>query len=109
MAESPFPLPSLGLLVPPLRMMSAVMWQVVRQGNTKHYGKLEEFVSMVTEVVPELLSNRQRWLLILALRGRVRDSQLISGIFLLLKSLGVKSVKKINVMYSVHSESIQTP
>nr|XP_046216567.1 zinc finger protein ZFMSA12A-like isoform X1 [Oncorhynchus gorbuscha] len=79
MAESPFPLPSLGLLVPPLRMMSAVMWQVVRQGNTKHYGKLEEFVSMVTEVVPELLSNRQRWLLILALRGRVTLELIRSG------------------------------
>ncbi|XP_014043023.1 zinc finger protein ZFMSA12A isoform X1 [Salmo salar] len=79
MAESPFPLPSLGLLVPPLRMMSAVMWQVVRQGNTKHYGKLEEFVSMVTEVVPELLSNRQRWLLILALRGRVTLELFRSG------------------------------
>ncbi|KAK6302218.1 hypothetical protein J4Q44_G00265730 [Coregonus suidteri] len=77
--ETPFPLPSLGLLVPPLRMMSAVMWQVVRQGNTKHYGKLEEFVSMVTEVVPELLSNRQRWLLTLALRGRVTLELFRSG------------------------------
>jgi hypothetical protein len=73
LAEPPFPLLSLGVLVPPLRMMSALMWQVVRLGNISQYGKLEEFVSMVTEAVPDLLSNRQRWLLTLALRGRVRD------------------------------------
>ncbi|KAJ8011027.1 hypothetical protein DPEC_G00053930 [Dallia pectoralis] len=77
--ESLFPIPSLGFLVPPLRMMSAFMWQVVRQGNTKHYGKLEEFVSMVTEEVPELLNNRQRCLLILALRGQVTLKLLLSG------------------------------
>ncbi|XP_071216752.1 zinc finger protein ZFP2-like isoform X3 [Salvelinus alpinus] len=79
MAESPFPLLSLGVLVPPLRMMSALMWQVVRQGNINQYGKLEEFVSMVTEAVPDLLSNRQRWLLTLALRGRVSLQLLGSG------------------------------
>ncbi|XP_038860377.1 zinc finger protein ZFMSA12A-like isoform X2 [Salvelinus namaycush] len=77
--ESPFPLLSLGVLVPPLRMMSALMWQVVRQGNINQYGKLEEFVSMVTEAVPDLLSNRQRWLLTLALRGRVSLQLLGSG------------------------------
>ncbi|XP_013996953.1 zinc finger protein ZFMSA12A isoform X1 [Salmo salar] len=77
--ESPFPLLSLGVLVPPLRMMSALMWQVVRQGNINQYGKLEEFVSMVTEAVPYLLSNRQRWLLTLALRGRVSLQLLGSG------------------------------
>ncbi|KAL0966994.1 hypothetical protein UPYG_G00303190 [Umbra pygmaea] len=79
MAESFFSLPSLGFLIPPLRVMSAVMWQVVRQGKTKHYGKLEEFVSMVTQEVPELLSNRERWLLMLALKGRVTLELLRSG------------------------------
>ncbi|XP_036842639.1 zinc finger and BTB domain-containing protein 17 isoform X4 [Oncorhynchus mykiss] len=77
--EPPFPLLSLGVLVPPLRMMSALMWQVVRLGNISQYGKLEEFVSMVTEAVPDLLSNRQRWLLTLALRGRVSLQLLGSG------------------------------
>nr|XP_029507543.1 zinc finger protein 37-like [Oncorhynchus nerka] len=60
-------------------MMSALMWQVVRLGNISQYGKLEEFVSMVTEAVPDLLSNRQRWLLTLALRGRVSLQLLGSG------------------------------
>uniref|UniRef100_A0A3P8ZYL9 C2H2-type domain-containing protein n=1 Tax=Esox lucius TaxID=8010 RepID=A0A3P8ZYL9_ESOLU len=77
--ESLFPLPSLGFLIPPLRMMSAVLWQVVHHGNTKHYGKLEEFVSMVTEVVPELLNNKQKCLLILALKGRMTLQLLRSG------------------------------
>ncbi|XP_034147237.1 zinc finger protein 624-like isoform X2 [Esox lucius] len=77
--EPHFPFPSLAFLVPPLRMMSAFMWRVVHQGNTKHYGKLEEFVSMVTEEVPELLNNKQKCLLILALRGRMTLQLLRSG------------------------------
>ncbi|XP_028283318.1 zinc finger protein 236-like [Parambassis ranga] len=64
------PLSSLALLVPPLRLMSAVMWEVVRQRNIKHYGKLEEFVSMVTDAVPELMSKREGRLLSLGLRAR---------------------------------------
>ncbi|XP_036375945.1 zinc finger protein 271-like [Megalops cyprinoides] len=38
-----------------------------------HYGKLEEFVTLVTEAVPELLSYRQRNHLILAIRARSSD------------------------------------
>ncbi|XP_071758273.1 uncharacterized protein LOC139913992 [Centroberyx gerrardi] len=68
--EFSVPLSSLGLLVPPLRLMSAVMWEVVRQRNIKHYGKLEEFVSMVTDAVPELMSKREGRLLSLGLRAR---------------------------------------
>jgi hypothetical protein len=37
------------------------------------YGMLEEFVTMVTEMVPELLNIRQRAQLILGLRARVRE------------------------------------
>lgn len=51
--------------------MSAVMWEVVQQRNIKHYGKLEEFVSMVTDAVPELMSKREGRLLSLGLRARV--------------------------------------
>ncbi|KAG7487262.1 hypothetical protein MATL_G00021380 [Megalops atlanticus] len=46
------------------------MWQVVQQRDIMHYGKLEEFVTLVTEAVPDLLSYRQRSHLILALRAR---------------------------------------
>uniref|UniRef100_A0A4W5Q6A7 Uncharacterized protein n=1 Tax=Hucho hucho TaxID=62062 RepID=A0A4W5Q6A7_9TELE len=61
-------LSSLRLLAPPLRLMSAFLWQVAQQHTVKHYGKLEEFVTLVTEVVPELLSSRQRTQLLLGLR-----------------------------------------
>uniref|UniRef100_A0A3Q3X6W0 C2H2-type domain-containing protein n=1 Tax=Mola mola TaxID=94237 RepID=A0A3Q3X6W0_MOLML len=70
------PLSSLALLVPPLRLMSAVMWEVVRQRNIKQYGKLEEFVSTVTDAVPELMSKREGRLLSLGLRARVRLNML---------------------------------
>ncbi|KAL0973270.1 hypothetical protein UPYG_G00201260 [Umbra pygmaea] len=65
------PLPSLRLLAPPLRLMSAFMWQVSQQNNVKHYGKLEEFVTLVTEIVPEVLSSRQRTNLLLGLRAKM--------------------------------------
>ncbi|KAM9327502.1 uncharacterized protein KZ484_018984 [Pholidichthys leucotaenia] len=65
------PLSSLHLLVPPLRLLTAAMWQVARHRNLKHYGMLEDFVSMVTEAVPQLLTDRQRSLLLLALRAKM--------------------------------------
>ena len=37
------------------------------------YGMLEEFVSMVTDLVPELLSTEQKTQLLLGLRARVRN------------------------------------
>uniref|UniRef100_A0A669E9W3 C2H2-type domain-containing protein n=2 Tax=Oreochromis TaxID=8139 RepID=A0A669E9W3_ORENI len=46
------------------------MWQVARHEMVKHYGMLEDFVSLVTEAVPQLLTDRQRCLLLLALRTR---------------------------------------
>ncbi|KAJ8397465.1 hypothetical protein AAFF_G00437410 [Aldrovandia affinis] len=49
------------------------MWQVVQQQDVLHYGKLEEFVSLVMETVPELLSDRQRTELTVGLRVRVRE------------------------------------
>ncbi|KAG9332005.1 hypothetical protein JZ751_016281, partial [Albula glossodonta] len=68
-------LSSLHLLVPPLQLISAAMWQVVQQQDMVHYGKLEEFVSLVMETVPELLSDRQRTQLTVGLRERVREER----------------------------------
>ncbi|KAJ7984772.1 hypothetical protein DPEC_G00358250 [Dallia pectoralis] len=65
------PLPSLRLLVPPLRLVSAAIWQTVQQRHVMGYGMLEEFVTMVTEMVPELMNLRQRAQLILGLRARL--------------------------------------
>uniref|UniRef100_A0A4W5L7L0 C2H2-type domain-containing protein n=1 Tax=Hucho hucho TaxID=62062 RepID=A0A4W5L7L0_9TELE len=49
------------------------MWQVVQRRDVHDYGMLEEFVTTVTEIVPELLSCSQRAQLILGLQARVRD------------------------------------
>uniref|UniRef100_A0A3Q0T1W9 C2H2-type domain-containing protein n=1 Tax=Amphilophus citrinellus TaxID=61819 RepID=A0A3Q0T1W9_AMPCI len=44
------------------------------------YGMLEEFVSMVTDIVPELLTSRQRAELSLGLRAQVRLSASANGV-----------------------------
>nr|XP_020469342.1 zinc finger protein 585A-like [Monopterus albus] len=69
--ESPLLLPSLRLFIPPLRLVSAAMWQVVHSGSVEDYGLVEEFISTVTEIVPELLNADQKAQLLLALRSRV--------------------------------------
>lgn len=72
-AGSPLPPASLKLLVPPVRLMSAFMWKVVqRDGSVMQYDKLLDFISLVTEMVPELLSPRQKAELMLGLRAKVR-------------------------------------
>ncbi|KAK2857205.1 hypothetical protein Q5P01_005940 [Channa striata] len=70
------PLSSLHLLVPPLRLLTAAMWQVIQQQSMKHYGMLEDFVSLATEAVPQLLTERQTSLLLLALRAKATLSDL---------------------------------
>lgn len=72
--DSALPLSSLRLLVPPLRVMSAVMWKVVRLRNIKLYGKVEEFLSLVTEAIPDILTEKQMRLLTLGLRAKVKDT-----------------------------------
>uniref|UniRef100_UPI003AAA5282 uncharacterized protein n=1 Tax=Centroberyx gerrardi TaxID=166262 RepID=UPI003AAA5282 len=67
---SPLPLPSLRLLVPPLQLMTASMWQVVKQQDVMNYWKVAEFVSLVMEMVPELLMYKHRTQLDLGLRAR---------------------------------------
>lgn len=71
-ADPSIPLSALRLLVPPIRLVSAAIWQTVEHKIVSDYGLLEEFVFMVTEIVPQLLSMRQRAELILGLRARVR-------------------------------------
>ncbi|XP_074521103.1 uncharacterized protein LOC141786247 isoform X2 [Halichoeres trimaculatus] len=68
---STLPLSSLRLFVPPLRLLTAALWQVAEQQSVKHYGMLEDFVSLVTEAIPQLLTDRQKSLLLLGLRAKV--------------------------------------
>ncbi|XP_026229362.1 zinc finger protein ZFMSA12A-like [Anabas testudineus] len=76
--EGVLPLSSLRLLVPPLRVMSAVMWKVVHQRNIAHYGKVEEFVSLVAEAIPGIFANKQMRLLTLGLRAKMTLQMLCS-------------------------------
>lgn len=57
-------------LVPPARLISAAIWQMIQQ-DVPNYGLLEEFVSQVTETLPDLLSYRQKTQLTMGLRARV--------------------------------------
>ncbi|XP_062373588.1 zinc finger protein 324A-like [Sardina pilchardus] len=66
----PLPLPSLRLLVPPFRLLSACMWHVAKYRKVSHYSKLEEFVTLVAEAVPSLLSCHRSAELILRLKTK---------------------------------------
>nr|XP_046263585.1 zinc finger protein ZFMSA12A isoform X2 [Scatophagus argus] len=83
-------------------MMSAVMWKVVHLRNIKHYGKVEEFVSLVTEAIPDILTDRQMRLLTLGLRAKMtlqilssEQSEDLGGIKTLLNSLRPSSPKQV--------------
>ncbi|KAM4711757.1 uncharacterized protein FYW61_020872 isoform 2-T2 [Anableps anableps] len=65
------PLSSLRLLIPPLRLLSAAMWQVAQRRDVLDYEMLGEFVTLVTDTVPDLLSAKQRGKLLLRLRAKV--------------------------------------
>lgn len=79
-AGNDLPVQYLRLLAPPLQLLSAAVWQVVQQGLVDHYGMLEEFVTMVTELVPELMSYSQKAQLIMGLRARVSSSHGFSSV-----------------------------
>lgn len=65
------PLSSLRLLVPPLQLVSAALWEVVRQGAVTYFGLLEDFVGAVLQTVPELLPRTERAQLLVGLRAKV--------------------------------------
>lgn len=67
-----------------------MMWEVVRQRNIKHYGKLEEFVSMVTDAVPELMSKREGILLSLGLRARVSVLKFIDPTMYIMRTIQIR-------------------
>ncbi|XP_064787539.1 uncharacterized protein LOC135510489 isoform X1 [Oncorhynchus masou masou] len=62
---------SLRLLAPPIRLVSAAMWKVMKQRDVMHYGTLEEFVTSCCETVPGLLTSRHQAKLALGLRSRL--------------------------------------
>lgn len=69
--EASLPFAALQLLAPPVRVVSAALWKVMKQRDVMQYGVLEEFVTSACETVPGLLTVRHQGKLALGLRGRV--------------------------------------
>ncbi|XP_028284619.1 TERF1-interacting nuclear factor 2 [Parambassis ranga] len=65
------PFAALQLLAPPVRLVSAALWKVLKQKDVMQYGILEEFVTSACETVPGLLTLRHQSKLALGLRGRL--------------------------------------
>lgn len=70
-SDESLPLGSLRLLVPPLQLMTASMWQILKTQDVMNYWRVAEFVSFVMDLVPELLMYKHRTQLNLGLRARV--------------------------------------
>ncbi|XP_044076543.1 zinc finger protein 665-like isoform X2 [Siniperca chuatsi] len=52
-------------------LVSAALWEIVKQGAVMYYGQLEDFVTTVLETVPELLTYTERVQLVMGLRAKV--------------------------------------
>uniref|UniRef100_H2SQL3 C2H2-type domain-containing protein n=1 Tax=Takifugu rubripes TaxID=31033 RepID=H2SQL3_TAKRU len=70
--DTGLPISVLRLLVPPVRLVAAAIWKTIEQRVVAQYGLIEEFISLVTDIVPEILTIDQRVQLTLGLRARVR-------------------------------------
>ncbi|XP_010864817.2 zinc finger protein 658B-like isoform X2 [Esox lucius] len=71
----PLPLSSLRLLVSPLRLVSAALWQIVLRRDVMDYGLVEEFVTTVLEEAPDKMSYRERVQLVMGLRAQISDPE----------------------------------
>uniref|UniRef100_A0A672YX50 TERF1 (TRF1)-interacting nuclear factor 2 n=1 Tax=Sphaeramia orbicularis TaxID=375764 RepID=A0A672YX50_9TELE len=65
------PFVALQLLAPPVRLVSAALWKVMKQRDVMQYGVVEEFVTSACETVPGLLTMRHQGKLALGLRARL--------------------------------------
>lgn len=65
------PFGALQLLAPPVRLVSAALWKVMKERDVMQYGIVEEFVTTACETVPGLLTLRHQAKLSLGLRARL--------------------------------------
>ncbi|TKS92952.1 TERF1-interacting nuclear factor 2 TRF1-interacting nuclear protein 2 [Collichthys lucidus] len=70
-SDASLPFAALQLLAPPVRLVSAALWKVMKQRDVVQYGVVEEFVTTACETVPGLLTVRHQGKLALGLRGRL--------------------------------------
>ncbi|XP_034532281.1 uncharacterized protein tinf2 [Notolabrus celidotus] len=68
--DASLPFAALQLLAPPVRLVSAALWKVMKQRDVMQYGVVEEFVTSACETIPGLLTVRHQGKLALGLRGR---------------------------------------
>ncbi|KAM9705812.1 uncharacterized protein ACNS7B_001884 isoform 2-T2 [Menidia menidia] len=68
--DASLPVASLRLLVPPVQLLTASMWQVLKKKDIMNYWKVAEFVTLVLDMVPDLLMLKHRIQLNLGLRAR---------------------------------------
>uniref|UniRef100_A0A8C9ZIY0 TERF1-interacting nuclear factor 2 N-terminal domain-containing protein n=1 Tax=Sander lucioperca TaxID=283035 RepID=A0A8C9ZIY0_SANLU len=61
------PLYAKPLLAPPVRLVSAALWKVMKQRDVMQYGVVEEFVTSACETVPGLLTVRHQGSVLLLL------------------------------------------
>lgn len=89
LAGDRLPLPSLRLLAPPLQLMMASMWKVLKKRDVLNYWTLAEYVSLVVDVVPDMLMNKHRLQLLLGLRARVASQLYVAAWFFVIKTVCV--------------------
>lgn len=71
LSDRTLPLASLRLLVSPVQLAAASVWRVLKRHEVLNYWNVAEFVSLVMETVPELLTHKHMLHLDLGLRARV--------------------------------------
>ncbi|XP_078792156.1 TERF1-interacting nuclear factor 2 isoform X2 [Oryzias latipes] len=69
--DASLPFAALQLLAPPVRLVSAALWKVLKQRDVMQYGVVEEFVTSACQTVPKLLTVRHQGKLALGLRARL--------------------------------------
>ncbi|KAK2899877.1 TERF1-interacting nuclear factor 2 isoform X1 [Channa argus] len=69
--DASLPFAALQVLAPPVRLVSAALWKVMKQRDVMQYGMVEEFVTSACETVPGLLTLRHQGRLTLGLRARL--------------------------------------
>ncbi|KAI3376335.1 hypothetical protein L3Q82_016819 [Scortum barcoo] len=69
--DASLPFAALQLLAPPVRLVSAALWKVMKQRDVMQYGVVEEFMTSACEAVPRLLTVRHQGKLALGLRARL--------------------------------------
>ncbi|XP_072309608.1 TERF1-interacting nuclear factor 2-like [Eucyclogobius newberryi] len=65
------PLASLRLMASPLQLTYSFIWQVIKQKNVNQFEKVEEFVHMVTQTIPDIISYKQKAQLLLGIRAKI--------------------------------------